>query len=880
MGRLGWCGRQCARGLLAALLAGSALVACGGEPAPAPTIPLVPDAGFYLGGQAARDGSASDAEDLGSAADAFAAEPVHITAKVSGLVGSGLVLRSAAGEDRAVAADGDVDFAEALTAGGELVTIEAQPHGPNQTCRVQAAEAGDVRVVCETDTYFVGGTAIGLQGTGLTLEDAHGQQVALSASGAFHFADPAADLTSYALHIASQPAHPRQTCALQGGEGEVMGADVRSVTVTCSTERFPVSGEVSGLLGSGLVLELAGETIAIGADGPFAFADKPLDGSAFAVEVQTQPHAPDQRCVVVNGAGSLDGAPVSDVKVVCGALGGLRISEVGSCYFSNSACWFELYNAGTATEELSYYQLRAPSSLREAPYTLEGDHAFALPSAALAPGAYLVVQAQSTEALADGQGLVHVADGTTLPWWADQGFLELTTAGQSVDFVRFGANASSPSSAGAWAGMSVLGLPSDADAYGYAIARDVSQTDRDSVADWTVRAFATPGGPNDVTSDADVDLDGVPDSAEVFGGRFAGIDLYAMGARVGPRDVFVEIDRMESSDPGVSPRREALDKVVAAFAKHGIAVHFDVGSLFSAGFDPASYNLGGGDVVAYAEKVGFAPVPQGVADLYDYKAQHMAAARRSLFYYELFASSQDNPDPTQRSVGIGERPGNDTIITLGGIGLGTVTSAAKNMLINYQAATVMHELGHNLGLRHGGGDDVNYKPNYVSVMNYLYSPVGLPTIGWSEGDRYDLYRHCSLLGVFQLTNAPTADPSKFLIDYSDGLSGDLSESNVVESEGLGRTASKSVDYNCNGRTDSPYARDLNGDGEKDVFTDHDDWGSLNLVFRRSYSGDENGPDLWFRAVAQAPHDLLTDDVQDTGDDPCPPFASAQTLFPE
>jgi hypothetical protein len=32
----------------------------------------------------------------------------------------------------------------------------------------------------------------------------------------------------------------------------------------------------------------------------------------------------------------------------------------------------------------------------------------------------------------------------------------------------------------------------------------------------------------------------------------------------------------------------------------------------------------------------------------------------------------------------------------------------------------MHELGHNLGLRHGGIDDINYKPNYFSIMNYLF----------------------------------------------------------------------------------------------------------------------------------------------------------------
>jgi hypothetical protein len=36
------------------------------------------------------------------------------------------------------------------------------------------------------------------------------------------------------------------------------------------------------------------------------------------------------------------------------------------------------------------------------------------------------------------------------------------------------------------------------------------------------------------------------------------------------------------------------------------------------------------------------------------------------------------------------------------------------------AATLMHELGHALGLHHGGRDDINGKPNYLSVMNYTF----------------------------------------------------------------------------------------------------------------------------------------------------------------
>src|SRR5262249_18061817 len=46
-------------------------------------------------------------------------------------------------------------------------------------------------------------------------------------------------------------------------------------------------------------------------------------------------------------------------------------------------------------------------------------------------------------------------------------------------------------------------------------------------------------------------------------------------------------------------------------------------------------------------------------------------------------------------------------------------------VFNNQAVVFMHELGHNMGLGHGGGDGVNRKPNYYSVMNYNYGQDGL-----------------------------------------------------------------------------------------------------------------------------------------------------------
>ena len=63
--------------------------------------------------------------------------------------------------------------------------------------------------------------------------------------------------------------------------------------------------------------------------------------------------------------------------------------------------------------------------------------------------------------------------------------------------------------------------------------------------------------------------------------------------------------------------------------------------------------------------------------------------------------------------------------------------------------TIVHELGHNLLLRHGGFENCNYKPNYNSVMNYQYqfpgvdtncTPPGNGVLDYSIGDRITLER--------------------------------------------------------------------------------------------------------------------------------------------
>ncbi len=79
---------------------------------------------------------------------------------------------------------------------------------------------------------------------------------------------------------------------------------------------YTVSGTVSGLTGTGLVLDNNGASLDISSDGNFAFADALAAGASYNVTVTTQPTSPDQMCTVANGSGVAN-ANVSNVAVTC-----------------------------------------------------------------------------------------------------------------------------------------------------------------------------------------------------------------------------------------------------------------------------------------------------------------------------------------------------------------------------------------------------------------------------------------------------------------------------------------------------------------------------------------------------------------------------------
>lgn len=77
---------------------------------------------------------------------------------------------------------------------------------------------------------------------------------------------------------------------------------------------FTVSGTVSGLTGTGLILQNnAGDDLSISSDGTFTFSTAISDGDTYHVTVLTPPSG--QACAITNASGTISGANVTDVKV-------------------------------------------------------------------------------------------------------------------------------------------------------------------------------------------------------------------------------------------------------------------------------------------------------------------------------------------------------------------------------------------------------------------------------------------------------------------------------------------------------------------------------------------------------------------------------------
>lgn len=329
-----------------------------------------------------------------------------------------------------------------------------------------------------------------------------------------------------------------------------------------------------------------------------------------------------------------------------------------------------------------------------------------------------------------------------------------------------------------------------------------------------------PGGDNDgdaICDDwerygIDINLDGIID-----------LDLRALGARVDRKDIFVEYDAMD----GFAPSQQVIDRVVAAFANHQIALHVQNGGHLDIPVANWPNPWAGFDSV---KEVKFGTPQEQSSQNWRF----IRMAKRKVFRYCVFAKQYgvDNPATRDRdesgSSGIAELPGDDFIVTLGHSNWVSLKAEIERMnqagemwdgiqvsWDDFVAGTFLHELGHTLGLRHGGGTHRNHKPNFHSVMNYLWQ---LPAKPYASG---------------------------WTLDYSGSLFRNLNENDLSEPDGLrghighkvpiggarGRLVDERgpVDWNGDGDTDDVGVRfDANGDGTISRLDGYDDWSNLDL----------------------------------------------------
>jgi hypothetical protein len=426
---------------------------------------------------------------------------------------------------------------------------------------------------------------------------------------------------------------------------------------------------------------------------------------------------------------------------------------------------------------------------------------------------------------------------------------------------------------------------------------------RGSAASLACVAPVAPGLPAPACPAAagDSDGDGLLDAWETAGyidldcnGAMDATDVPLPGAHVASPDLYVELDYLErpsdSCNPGPCtpcsidddcaaisgeqcgsagvcihthrPKQAALDAVVAAMQPHvylhvGVSdaipeagrtvIAFDAHDPACTGSDAADFHdvkntyFGSGDPSSLATRARARVYHYVIAGHYSSCPPGPSTAPEQ--YCSVCLADRGGNPPKSGATGTSETPGNDVLVSLGAL----LFDLGIPLTTNTEAGTLMHELGHNLGLGHGvaldgAGNPVpaqspNRSPNYLSVMNYNYQTLGVP-----------------------LASAPGGTTaSSFVVAYSDGTCPPLDEDHLDETAGAQCGASsKNVVYwapgnfagaatggfnhHASATTGSPVnwdadasntlltdvAVDLNNDGVHQVHRSMNDWAALHV----------------------------------------------------
>ncbi len=366
------------------------------------------------------------------------------------------------------------------------------------------------------------------------------------------------------------------------------------------------------------------------------------------------------------------------------------------------------------------------------------------------------------------------------------------------------------------------------------------------------------------SAEADTDGDGLLDNWETQGltvsvnGSDVFVDLPAMGANPYKKDVFVEIDYMVNDGlcvPNIGcvlghshqPKVEAINKIIEAFQNSpvgnvsgnsdGINLHVDAGpdSIMNPETGEKWGSFSQSNKLPHDDDLGNG-VPNKYYDWSEFdslKSSNFSEARSSIFHYCIFAHRLGGFGLTS---GLSrDAPASDFIVTLGGF-------IPLNGTTNTQAGTFMHELGHNLGLRHGGNENTNNKPNYISIMNYSFQTQGLIIGG--QGGNFD-YSRSTLpdLDENNLDETKGLNPGADVADYGTRYFC------AIDKERIADHINAPINWNCDWDTKDQGITENINEGHSDdhdtsftILRGYNDWS--NLVFTGGAIGQPGAqPDL-------------------------------------
>lgn len=369
----------------------------------------------------------------------------------------------------------------------------------------------------------------------------------------------------------------------------------------------------------------------------------------------------------------------------------------------------------------------------------------------------------------------------------------------------------------------------------------------------------------DTLSELDSDNDGLLDRWEISGFPRESdptqlIDLGAMGCDPQRKDILIEVDWMPSALPdsfitigNMWGRIEEVylnAPVLNPDGTRGIKVHIDRGQdRDPSGGTPTGPFTHGNTPILDFDYVGFGRRPPGLTGTYmNYcilKSRWFDPDREDIFHYCIIGNGGGNGGS-----GRAESPGNEFIITTVRLPNPLIAGSVEAMI-----GTFVHELGHNLGLHHGGliADPPlpdtstvpfswqphvleQYKPNQPSSMNYRYGLKGISL-------------DCDLCADVPAVHG-----------YSEGMLKEINEASVDERAGVCNNSS--IDFHFDGILSASVRANTNGvhpsgadpllcighSGSNDVdstdvFHDDDEWGNLQLNWRAS--GLYQNPPRWW-----------------------------------